>query len=287
MATAERAAESFGSADRQMVTDVCSRWSSQIGAVVGRARALDELRVAPVKSSEEALCCRVDSDGGQAFLKVFRPGQDASYRRERDVLTMLKGNPVVPRHLAHCDDDRFVLSAFVDGLRADRGELAGSSAHLSYEMGRCLGRLDAALPKRASTGTWLSYLEKYDAYRDLCKWSPARDVLSEIPLCGMVLARCDAALSNFIVTETGAIVVVDFARSRFKPRGWDLVHAHAALLTRFPDRSGKDLDELIAGFADYHRGAARPQELGRVAQLLAMAQAGLPQNMLEGASNGH
>lgn len=245
-----------------------------IARVVSGRKAGAAVEFDLLKSGHAALSLEVRAGGRRAYLKLFDDaGTDKAYQREKASLCALRDSGLVPRILAFSDTPRFVLCEWV-ATASDGGEKATQSpTEFARRLGTWLAELDSVVPGEPACGNWYGYLQKFGASLDLDRITLARDVLSEIPLCGRALSRNDAALHNFMTTAEGHVLGCDFDRAQMRPRGWDFVLGHIGLIERFPERIEEVLAAYSDGFSKAHRGALIVEELNVVSRILYCARA--------------
>lgn len=229
-----------------------------------------ELHFELVKIGPRSLCLKLCAGGQFGFLKLF-DGADGAvpYHREKAALHAMLDSGLVPGILAYSDELRFVLTDWIEA----RPVVVDDPRQVGFRTGAWLAAFDAVAPSEPASGNWFSYLSKFGSGLDLSQISSAQGMLSEIPLCGRVLSRNDAALHNYLVASDGTLLGCDFEQARMRPRGWDYLLGFAALIERFPDRSNEVIESYSEGFAQAHRGTLIVDELNAVARILFCARA--------------
>ena len=217
---------------------------------------------------------RCGRGGRRAYLKLFDPSHsDNAYQREKAALCALRESGLVPRILAYADKPRFLLCEW-SAPSATAGETAPvNPTQFGERLGTWLAELDSVVPSENACGNWYGYLQQFGGVFDMERIRIARDMLSEIPLCGRAMSRNDTALTNFLSTAEGHLIGCDFERAQMRPRGWDYVLGYIGLIERFPERTGAVLDAYSAGFAKAHKGALIVEELNVVSRILYTARA--------------
>lgn len=256
-------------------------WQARLSAVLGNcfpqiaeiltgSSSEGELHLQLIKAGSRSVCLRVSADGISGFLKLF-DGADrmVSYRREKASLLALSDSGLVPEIFAFSDDMCFVVTNWVE----IRPNIDSQPRRLASRIGNWLAAFDALAPGEPTTGNWFGYLSKYGSGLDLGRIGAARGVLSDIPLCGRVLSRNDAALHNYLETSDGTLLGCDFEQARMRPRGWDYLLGFGALIERFPTESNEVIEAYSSGFSQSHRGALMVEELNAVARILFCARA--------------
>ena len=248
--------------------------------LTGSAREL-ELQFQLVKAGARAVSLKVMASGYSGFIKVF-DGVDGTecYGRERGTLLAMSDSGLVPDVLAYSDELQFVLTEWVwqdHGLEQDPCRVASV-------IGSWMARFDAAAPSEPASGNWLGYLSKIKTGLDHGPIGDMKDALVDIPLCGRVLSRNDAAFHNYIWSRDGSVLGCDFEQARMRPRGWDYIMGFSALIERFPDNISDVLTAYSEGFARSHRGSLIVEELNAVARVLFCARAVAGQRHEEVAS---
>lgn len=227
-----------------------------------------------IKNGNWALSLKAKVGDRIAFLKVFDDSDFAgqAYERERSVLQEMQKTRLVPQLMAFSDLRRFLLMRFERGLTATDPKSGLTSEDLAFRIGTWTAHFDSQAPSQPTSGNWYSYLIKFGDQLSIKRIKGARDVLSAIPLCGLVLARNDAALHNFMLRRHDGLVGCDFEQATLRPRGWDYMMTYQALLQRFPESSDATLAAFSDGFSRFHRGALIMDELNNVARILFCAQ---------------
>jgi len=87
----------------------------------------------------------------------------------------------------------------------------------------------------------------------------------------MSLARCDAALGNFLTLEGGGIIACDFEMAQLRPRGWDFVMTFIALLQTATAEAEDLLMALAKGCGEEHSGALMTEEMCQLARIVTCA----------------
>lgn len=230
-----------------------------------------------IKNGKWALSLKAKVGGRTAFLKVFDQSDLAgqAYERERSVLHEMQKSRLVPQLMAFSDLRRFLVMRFEHGLTATDPESGLTPEDMAFRIGTWTAHFDSQAPSQPISGNWYSYLIKSGDQLGIKQIKGARDVLSTIPLCGLVLARNDAALHNFMLRRHDGLVGCDFEHAILRPRGWDFMMTYQALAQRFPENSDATLAAFSDGFSRFHRGALMMDELNDVARILASAQTNL------------
>ncbi|PSL21714.1 hypothetical protein [Shimia abyssi] len=227
-----------------------------------------------IKYGHSAISLQVHAGGRCAYMKLFDMSQpDSAYQREKASLCALRDSGLVPRILGFSDSPRFIVCEWSDLARHAYAPLTETPDEFAYSLGKWLAELDSAVPGETAVGNWYGYLTKFGTALDLERISIAREVLSEIPLCGRALSRNDAALHNFLVNAEGHLLGCDFENARMRPRGWDYVLGHIGLVERFPEKIDTVIRAYSDGFSNAHRGALIVEELNVVSRILFCARA--------------
>ncbi|WP_432677811.1 hypothetical protein [Nioella aestuarii] len=183
------------------------------------------------------------------------------------MLLFLRGSGLVPRLTHFCDDQPFLITQWIpqtlDEMCLDLWGCDG----LGYRLGDWCARYDEAAPSRPERGTRLDYAMAMTPTLPIEKVEGAAAGLASIPLCGSSLAHNDAALENNLYDAKLGILRCDFARSAFRPRGWDYIFTRHAVTERFPAHRKDILDAMSEGFEAAHRGSLRVDELDHLSDI--------------------
>ncbi|MBE1282452.1 MAG: phosphotransferase [Rhodobacteraceae bacterium] len=259
-------------------------WRSEVSARLDQcyasiSRLLDpsgqasEMDFVLLKAGRSALSLRCSAGPGHVYVKLFTgPETHAPYHKEKASLAALRDSGLVPRLLAFSDERHFIVTEWIEQADLDPFEALDPS-RAAEALGVWIGEMDSKAPGNRLHGNWYSYLKKFGDQLDLDRITPARELLSNIPLCGSVLSRNDAALHNFIFVGDGELLGFDFDKAKLCPRGWDYIHGFIALIQRYPDDVETVLEAYSQGFARAHRGVLLVDELNSVARALFCATA--------------
>lgn len=257
-----------------VIRQVLAVSGTQIADVLAPGCKVDTLKADLIKQTDRALCVRLRCESKTAFFKKFL-GPDSQqvelFDRERMMLAGLRGSGLVPVLYAISGPQRWVM---LQDVPQDAGAAADRLAPIEFGMkvGEWLARFEAVAPYDRATGNWLTYFGKLGLKDYLPEIEKASETLSEIPLCGVVMSRNDAALHNYLLDDNGHLLGCDFAGASMRPRGWDYVMAWQALLQRYGDDGVEAIEGLSAGFSDAYRGGLMIDELNTVARILFCAQ---------------
>lgn len=230
----------------------------------------------PLKTGHRAICLGAECNGRRFFLKLFDArdaSARASFEREKTAYRYFSGSGLVPDLLAYSDPHRMIV---LDWAGSDeRQDLLSvwSASELGRRLGEWLARFDAVAPWERTCGNWSGYLSRISDGVDLDAVGEARAELSRLPLCGKALTRGDCALHNFLITRSGALVGCDLEFAGMRPRGWDYVQMHHAIIQRYPEQAAEILEHMSEGFARAHKGALLIDELNLLARILFCARA--------------
>jgi hypothetical protein len=228
-----------------------------------------------IKSGNLSVSIKARIAGKNAHFKVFLDGSTAAkaYVRERDLQRHLRGTGLTPDLIAFSDRGRFLISQSVESFDWDTAVTRFDATDVAWEIGSWQALFDHEMPAKPASGNWYGYLARVWPELPLNAVDGARDALSGIPLCGSGIARCDAALHNFLIDGDGVLLGCDFEEAQLRPVGWDYIMTVMALIQRMPDRAGELVDAFSDGFARHHRGALIMDELNRLACVVACASA--------------
>lgn len=202
----------------------------------------------------------VCADGRRAFVKAVSPDQNPDspefHRRESKVTGALPVHPSLPRQLASYDDGYWVAMLYEDIVgwqpvlpwRKDELDLVLGTLHeLSTVLDPC------PVPDPIDVAT--SMTEMGGLWRELAAWRPddldpwlARhldrlvELASEPFPTGSVLVHLDLRADNLLITESGDVVLIDWAQGGTGPPWLDLV----LLLLEVEAHGGHDVERIIA-----------------------------------------
>ncbi len=233
----------------------------------------EEINAELIKVSRNRLCVRVSVGTSTGFLKQFDGSAtacDQAYTRERDMLTAMKRTGLVPRLRAFSDRYRWLLTEDIrDG---DDPAARLSPEQFGRQAGTWIARFEAVAPYQKASGNWLGYVTRLGLGPQLDRIEQAAETLAGIPLCGLVMARNDAALHNYLMKPDRTLLGCDFERTSLKPRGWEYMTTWQALLQRLGDDSTRAVQAFSDGFDKEHRGGLMIDELNAVARILFCAR---------------
>ena len=245
-----------------------------VARIVSGRKAAAPLEFDLLKMRHGTLSLEVRAGGRRAFLKLFDTDlPDRAYQREKTALCALRESGLVPRILAYSDGPRFLLCEWSAPVASAERNGPGTPVAFARRMGEWLAELDGAVPGETACGNWYTYLRKFGHSLDLGRIAVAREMLSEIPLCGRALSRNDTALTSFLTSAEGHLMGCDFEQAQMRPRGWDYVLGYIGLAEKFPERGAEVLAAYSDGFSGAHRGALIVEELNVVARIVHSARA--------------
>jgi tRNA A-37 threonylcarbamoyl transferase component Bud32 len=233
------------------------------------------MQVSIVKRGSAATSAVVEIDGRRAFLKIFHRDEgrgDVTWRRERDALTLLKGVPGVPRHIAHSDDGRFLLVEFVSGQPLSAVLTASNALDWAERVGTWIATFESKAPFRPAKGSWREYIVNYPDLARAADGLGLSENLQGIPLGRTCLARCDGALSNLIAGDDGQLWGVDFERAQFKPAGWDLLLASESFVESGLVEAEKALESMVKGYTKSSAVTFTEPELAVLTRVFLLAR---------------
>lgn len=248
-----------------------------IAQSISNGRAASELNFSLVKESANALSLKVCCGNSVAFLKLFDEGPQGAmpFEREKVALCAFRQTGLVPKIIGFNVPHRFLLVEWVDSPQSSKTLFGYRPETLARKLGQWLARFDSSAPWQAECGNWFGYFSRFGQGVDLSQLKSMRATLSQIPLYGRSLARGDAALHNFVMDEKRRLLGCDFENAMMRPRGWDYIQMHNALIQRFPDDAASVISGLSDGFSANHKGALMVDELNRIARYLFCARATL------------
>lgn len=247
---------------------------SVIAGVLAPGVQTKTLDVYPVKTSATKICYRVRVARSTGFLKLFDgdgPASTRAYERERDTLIAMSPSKLVPRLRAYSDPHKWLLMEDVSGVQSDIAA-AYPAVVLARMIGAWIAAFETNAPCQSATGNWFNYLRKLGLGRHLDQIDDASSILSDIPLCGLVLSRNDPALHNYLLRKNGRLLGCDFENATLRPRGWEYITTWQALMRRYPENVAEVTKSFSEGFGREHRGALIVNELNSIARILFCAQ---------------
>ena len=230
-----------------------------LGAALAPGHGEDSMLARVMRESPTAVTWRVAVGGRAGAVKLFDPGEEgrAAYARERRALEGFQGQGV-PRLLFVADGEACLMTAFVEGRTLAEALDDANRLQMAEFLGQWLGRLSTVAPDQpADADNWKDYLDRVDGNLNREILAQQAPILEQTPVLRNLLAHNDNALTNFILGKDRRLYGVDFENARFKPEGWDLAMAGAALFGRFPD----DLQLLSGALLRGYRLTATDTEL--------------------------
>lgn len=235
-----------------------------------------EMSLWPMKSGRRAVCLGAECNGKRLFLKLFDaedPSAYAAFERERAAYLCFAVSGLVPEFLAFSEAHRMIVLKWIGSENSQNPLLVWSTSEFGLKLGEWLARFDAVAPWERACGNWQGYLSRVPFGLDLDAIGDVGAALAQVPLCGKALSRGDCALHNFLVSDHGDLIGCDLEFASMRPRGWDYVQMHHAIIQRYPDQASDILEHMAEGFARAHKGALLIDELNLVARTLFCARA--------------
>jgi hypothetical protein len=95
---------------------------------------------------------------------------------------------------------------------------------------------------------WYTYLQYYSRVMARLDYSDHEEFLSSMPIKTRLIAKNDAYLGNFMVSDNGRMVGIDFEKAQLKPYGWDILVTARILLRKFPNKMMELTEALVNGW---------------------------------------
>jgi len=140
-------------------------------------------------------------------------------------------------------------------------------------MGQWFGRLSNLSPSLEYEGNWADYLAQYSSGFEADILAHQRPILEQSNIGWIVLSHNDNILGNFILGDDKRLYAVDFADSRMKPEGWDLITAARAMFGQKPDALATISGSLLRGYQLTSRNCALADNFDQVISTSAFANA--------------
>ena len=258
--------------DRDESQKRLTRLADALATVLAPGHGEGHMLARVLREGPTAVTWRVAVAGRAGAVKVFDPGEEgrAAYARERRALEGFQGQGV-PRLLFVADDAACLMTEFVAGRTLAEALDDANRLQMAEFLGQWLGRLAQVAPKRPAGGTWKDYLDKVDGRLNRQVLARQAPILEQTPVSRSLLAHNDNALTNFILGKDRRLYGVDFENARFKPEGWDLAMAGAALFGRFPDDLQLLSGALLRGYRLTAPDTGLPAHFDQVISAVALS----------------
>lgn len=261
---------------KKRASEALSGCEQAIAHKLSGGKGIPRLRLTPAKRGRNSLTLLLDVTTGLTVMKLFDEGHGEAamaYHREKEGLLAFQGTGTVPPILLAVDKRRFLVTRFVEHLSLKKFVDKHGLEDACKEIGGWIARADRVSPANKAGGNWHEFLSRREDLYCRHTLDAHRDILTEIPLCGLVLSRSDSGLSNFLLSPLDETRACDFETAGFRPRGWDFVTAFEALVLQFPDKVDLILSALAQGFSKHHAGLLITEELCSLAKIAFCARA--------------
>lgn len=212
-----------------------------------------------LKNAEDRLVLAFSSDDSVFVLKKFNEKcvfGSQGYLRERDGLKLLAGSGLVPKLTHFSDQHMFIIQDYVAGGSVRDLMTEENCTSLCRSMGAWLAAYYKAAPGVSASGSWLQIMQQASQGGGP-EFVEEYGFLNAFPQERTVLSRNDAVLTNVIVDEKGNFFGIDFEKSAWQPRGWDLLLTARAVVRFLPQLSEPCIHALADGFCEGRREAAK------------------------------
>lgn len=187
--------------------------------------------------AEDRFVALFEAGEDRAAVKVFdmaRPSAAAGFEREVTVLKAVRGRGLGPALRGWSAADGFLVSDWIDGPTLEEAIARPDPAPLFERLGAWFGRFALVMAGEPVDTDWLSYLRQYEAFGAAAALAPHAGFLRRIPITRRTIAKNDAHLGNFIVSDRG-LTGIDYEAAALKPAWWDLLLTARSLARRRPD----------------------------------------------------
>lgn len=199
-----------------------------------------------LKAGDASTVAKLTYMGQTKLLKRYEEGFTDSYKKEVTTLRFLRQSGLAPKIEHACADERYLITTFVNGSSVSDKINQENLSVFCYIIGSWISDYSKAVPHVPVESNWLEYFRQNEEMAN----APAVDVYSGLlertKISKKVLSRGDSILGNFLQSDTGDIVGIDYEHASMKPMGWDLLHVAKAMARRFP----QDIDTIASGLAD-------------------------------------
>jgi hypothetical protein len=204
-----------------------------------------------LKQNETGVVIRLTVGETSFIVKAFDPSlPDSDWRldREVNVLLALKGLSLVPTLIAYQETQKYLVMQDIKGQTLTEFLTPENLAHVSFRLGTWFRIMSERTPSQDKATNWSTYLGKYP------DWITPEDMdklglfLSDIPITTFTINKNDAFMDNFLRTEDGYLIGIDFESTTLKPTGWDLLVTARTLGRKFPDRTAEIAAHLVGGW---------------------------------------
>ena len=147
----------------EAATKIIAPWIEHIANIMSDNRPGPEIQLMHNHLGQNSNSYKVTTGDSQAFLKLFKSNSSESkklYAKERDALIVFQKLSSTPKHYAHCDQNSFLVTEWIEGETVRDRLSSGNIGNISHQMGMALAEWEFASPEQPLTGNWYTYLQK-------------------------------------------------------------------------------------------------------------------------------
>ncbi|MFD1341101.1 hypothetical protein [Litorisediminicola beolgyonensis] len=205
--------------------------------------------------------------------RMFRPCDRKAYRRDRDVLRYLDGWFGAPRYLLGLDAIGLLITRKPLGQSVTTALATADPLAIAEQLGDWLARFDAVAPRQQVADSWGDHLMAFPGGFDQRTLAEAWCSLKAIPVRSVSLGGTAARIDNLVLTRCGSVAAQRFDACDAKPRGWDVIEALMALISR-TDADPRQLSEaILRGFSTAGAPSRLVEELTELSEIVLRARA--------------
>jgi len=213
----------------------------------------DNFEATPYVHSYERIVLKMEAGEKATIIKAFNPEHPSAMQahyREAAVLANVNRRKLVPDILHHSSSGKWIMSVFIEGAQLE--DLINADTVVAYarDLGEWYARYTDILDLQASeeTSTWLAYLGNYEVIRDTGLKPSEESFLASLPIRRRLVAKNDANLCNFLVTDRAELLGIDFEKAALKPYGYDILSTARILVQLYPHLMLDITGAIVDGF---------------------------------------
>ena len=143
-----------------------------------------------------------------------------------------------------------MLTEWVNGKILEHQLKAENACDFAKQLGAWFAGYTEAMDQHGGTkpSDWFSYLQAYPRRATRMDFSEHQSKLEGMSIQRRLIAKNDAFFGNFLITEEGRLVGIDFEKSQLKPYGWDVLVTARVLVRKFPDLLFPVTEAIVDGW---------------------------------------
>ncbi len=213
----------------------------------------EDFEVAAIIKRPDRFVARITAGDTINLLKGFNADEmagDVQTDRELALQLALKETDLAPRIHAYNQQDKWVLTEWIEGVMLERLVKEDNATDYAVELGSWFAEYTDVMQRHGGSNAsdWFSYLQRYRKYVPRLDYTDHRSILENFPLRTRLIAKNDAYLGNFLLSDDGRLVGIDFEKAQLKPYGWDVLVTARVLVRKFPHMMLELTEAIVEGW---------------------------------------